>query len=105
MRNDLLELKNLGNTSIHWLRTIGIHSREELQNKGAIEAYLEIKQRGIRVSKVLLYALHGAMTDTHWNDLDEPTKQQLVEQAQEISNKQQRSKQGLDKATDIIKQL
>ena len=89
MQNDLLELKNLGNTSIHWLRTIGIHTLEELQEKGAVEAYNEIKKRGIRVSKVLLYALHGAMTDTHWNELDEPTKQQLVEQAQTLSRQQE----------------
>jgi len=84
MECDLLELKNLGNTSIHWLRTIGIHNHAELKNKGAVEAYTEIKQRGIRVSKVLLYALHGAMTDTHWNELDQQTKQQLVEKADQL---------------------
>ena len=81
MQSDLLELKNLGNTSINWLRAIGVQSREDLVNKGAVEAYSEIKGRGIRVSKVLLYALHGAMTDTHWNDLDSKTKQELLEQA------------------------
>ena len=80
---DLSKLKNLGNTSIHWLRTIGIHNHAELEEKGAVEAYLEIKKRGIRVSKVLLYALHGAMTNTHWNELDQQTKQQLVAQADE----------------------
>lgn len=82
MQSDLLELKNLGNTSIHWLHTIGINSLDDLKQKGAIAAYNEIKQRGIRVSKVLLYALHGAMTDTHWNDLDPETKRQLVEEAE-----------------------
>ena len=81
MANDLLKLKNLGNTSIHWLRTIGIHSPQELEAKGAVAAYNEIKTRGIRVSKVLLYALHGAMTDQHWTELDESTKQQLVDEA------------------------
>ncbi|MEE8057539.1 MAG: TfoX/Sxy family protein [Pseudomonadales bacterium] len=84
MQTDLLELKNLGNTSIHWLGTIGIHNVEDLKDKGAVEAYAEIKQRGIRVSKVLLYALHGAMNDTYWNELDEITKQQLVEQADRL---------------------
>ncbi len=85
MECDLSELKNLGNTSIHWLRTIGIHSHAELRAKGAVEAYTAIKQRGIRVSKVLLYALHGAMTDTQWSELDQQTKQELVEQADELS--------------------
>lgn len=83
MQSDLQELKNLGNTSINWLRTIGIHSQHDLQAKGAIEAYLEIKQRGIRVSKVLLYALHGALNDTLWNELDQKTKEHLVQRAEQ----------------------
>ncbi len=84
MQSDLLELKNLGNTSINWLRSIGVNSQAELEQKGAVRAYHEIKQRGIRVSKVLLYALHGAMIDTHWNELDADTKQQLLEQAEQL---------------------
>lgn len=88
MENNLQGLKNLGNTSILWLHTIGVNSREELEHKGAVQAYTEIKQRGIRVSKVLLYALHGAMINTHWNELDDHTKQQLVAQAQEFDRQQ-----------------
>lgn len=86
MQSELLDLKNLGNTSINWLHTIGVNNREELQNKGPVTAYLEIKGRGIRVSKVLLYALHGALNDTNWNDLDSNIKQQLVEQAEQSLN-------------------
>ena len=85
MQSELLKLKNLGNTSINWLRAIGVQSREDLVNKGAVEAYNEIKGRGIRVSKVLLYALHGAMIDTHWNELDNKTKQELLEKADSIA--------------------
>lgn len=84
MQSDLLQLKNLGNTSINWLHTIGVNNLQDLQKKGAIQAYNEIKQRGIRVSKVLLYALHGAMHNIHWNDLDDNTKQRLVEQADQM---------------------
>ena len=81
MQSDLLELKNLGNTSINWLRTIGIHSYQDLKEAGAVEAYSRIKLRGIRVSKVLLYALHGALTDTHWTELDPNLKAKLVQEA------------------------
>ena len=31
MQSDLLDLKNLGNTSINWLHAIGINSLEDLQ--------------------------------------------------------------------------
>ena len=88
MTSDLRELKNLGNTSINWLHSIGVNSQQELHEKGAVKAYHEIKQRGIRVSKVLLYALHGAMTNTHWNDIGNDTKQQLVQAAEELRSKE-----------------
>ena len=86
MQSDLLELKNLGNTSINWLRVIGINSRQDLESKGPAEAYLEIKSRGIRVSKVLLYALHGALADTHWSQLDNDIKHQLLEEVDKIAD-------------------
>jgi DNA transformation protein len=86
MESDLLDLKNLGNTSVNWLRVIGVSSREDLITKGAAAAYLQIKHRGIRVSKTLLYALHGATIDTHWNDLSPSVKQSLLEQTVELED-------------------
>ena len=82
MQSDLLALKNLGNTSVNWLRTVGIHTREELAQIGPVAAYNRIRERGIKVSKVLLYALQGALLDLHWNELDPSLKQQLVEQSE-----------------------
>lgn len=82
MQSDLLDLKNLGNTSINWLRTIGVNSRQDLEAIGPAQAYLKIKSRGIKVSKVLLYALHAALADLHWNELDDKTKQQLITQVE-----------------------
>jgi DNA transformation protein len=84
MENDLHLLKNIGNTTINWLEAIEIHSQQQLSDKGAVEAYFEIKQLGIRVSKVLLYALHGAIIDTHWNELDPNTKQTLLNQVEDL---------------------
>jgi DNA transformation protein len=82
MQSDLLRLKNLGNTSVNWLHTIGVNSHQDLVNIGPVEAYHLIRQRDIKVSKVFLYALQGALTDTHWNDLDPAVKKQLLEQAE-----------------------
>lgn len=77
--NPLLDLKNVGNTSAHWLNTIGVKNFDELSSMGAAEAYIRIENKGIRVSKVLLYALQGALLDVHWNDLEPSLKQQLIE--------------------------
>ncbi len=35
-----------------------------------MRAYNRIRERGIKVSKVLLYALQGALLDVHWTKLD-----------------------------------
>ena len=82
MKSDLLELKNLGFTTVNWLHMIGINKLEQLAEMGAVEAYILIRQRDIKVSKVALYALHGALTDSHWSELDEATKQQLLQQVE-----------------------
>ncbi len=82
MQTDLMALKNLGNTSVNWLFAIGIHNRDELAHVGAVEAYNRIRQRGIRVSKVLLYSLHCALHDLHWTELDDTEKRRLLDAAE-----------------------
>lgn len=82
MQSDLLTLKNLGNTSVNWLHAIGIHNRAELAQIGPVQAYNRIRERGIKVSKVLLYAMQAALLDIHWSELDAELKQQLVEEAE-----------------------
>ena len=82
MSNPLTELKNIGNTSALWLHAVGIFNHEQLKNIGAVDAYVRIQERGIKTSKVLLYALYGALTDEHWNDISPEIKQQLCERAE-----------------------
>ena len=79
-RSELLELKNLGMASVNILHAI--HNSTDLADVGAVEAFLRIKARGIHTSKVMLYALHGALMDVHWNDLPPQTKTELVEQVE-----------------------
>lgn len=79
--SELLHLKNLGVASVNILRAVGISSIEDLRQLGAVETYTRIKRRGISVSKVMLYALEGALIDTHWKDLDPGLKKRLVAEA------------------------
>ncbi|WP_299982351.1 TfoX/Sxy family protein [uncultured Pseudoteredinibacter sp.] len=83
--SELLELKNLGIATVNILNAIGVHSRHELQCMGPVQAYVRIKQRGIHVSKVMLYALQGALDDKHWNELSQETKDQLVQDADDLA--------------------
>lgn len=80
MNDELQHLKNLGKTSAQWLHAVGIHSLSDLRRLGAVSAYRAVKLRGFRASKVLLYAIEGALLDMHWNDLPGERKQALLQQ-------------------------
>lgn len=79
--SDLIHLKNIGAASVNILHAVGIHSVDDLKEVGPVETYMRIKNRGINVSKVMLYALQGALDNTHWNDLSPQEKAELIEAA------------------------
>ncbi len=81
--SDLLQLKNLGAASVNILHAIGVNSYSDLNDMGPVEAYIRIKARGIHVSKVMLYALQGALVGVHWNDLEPDVKKRLVTEVEE----------------------
>jgi DNA transformation protein len=81
--DDLLTLKNLGIASVNILHAVGINSYDDLVEIGPVETYKRIKERDIQVSKVMLYALQGALLDTHWNELEPDLKSKLLEEAGE----------------------
>lgn len=83
--SELLRLKNLGMATVNILHAIGINTYADLRQLGAVEAYKRIKARDINVSKVMLYALQGALMDVHWNDLPPDLKLRLVEEAEDSS--------------------
>ncbi len=81
--SELLQLKNLGMATVNILHAIGINNYNELREIGSVEAYRRIKARDINVSKVMLYALEGALMDVHWNNMPPDLKQQLVAEAEQ----------------------
>ena len=80
MATDLIELKNLGKTSVQWLNAVGIRTLEQLREVGSVNAYCKVRGRGFKVSKVLLYALEGALIGAHWNELDNEYKKRLLKE-------------------------
>ncbi|MGM3386028.1 TfoX/Sxy family protein [Stutzerimonas stutzeri] len=77
MPDELLTLKNLGKTSAQWLHASGIHTAEDLRRIGSVNAYHAVKSRGFGASRVLLYAIEGALRDVSWKDLPDVLKQEL----------------------------
>lgn len=83
-QSELLKLKNLGLASVNILHSIGIRSYDDLHRIGPVEAFISIRNRGINASRVMLYALQGALMDVHWNDLDPSLKQQLTSEVDRL---------------------
>ncbi len=79
--SDVNTITNLGSATVKMLHEVGINSYDDLKKAGPVEVYLRIQRRNIHVSKVMLYALQGALQDTHWNELDPKLKQQLLDDA------------------------
>jgi DNA transformation protein len=85
MNDELQDLKNLGKTSAQWLHAVGIHTLSDLRRHGSVSAYQAVKARGFRASKVLLYAIEGALLNIHWNQLSPGIKETLNQQLDEES--------------------
>lgn len=85
MDDELQQMKNLGKTSAQWLHAAGIHNAADLRRLGSIHAYRAVQTKGFRISKVLLYALEGALLDQHWCDLPVELKDSLNRQLETLS--------------------
>jgi DNA transformation protein len=85
MTDELLRLKNLGKTSALWLHAVGIHTANDLRRLGAVNAYQSVRARGFKASKVLLYAIEGALHDIHWSELSACQKAELDKQLTKFS--------------------
>ena len=77
MTSEIANLRNLGPASAEMLEHAGILSTRQLQQLGAVHAFLAVKQSGQRPSLNLLWALEGALKDCHWNAISPVDKRRL----------------------------
>lgn len=71
-------LRNLGPKSARALTEVGVTSEADLRALGAVAAYRRVKHADPRGTSLnMLYALHGALTDTPWQALPEAEKADL----------------------------
>ncbi len=70
-------LRNLGPTSAAWLRDAGIATLGDLEDCGAVFAYMQVERRIPRVSLNLLWALAAGLQGRDWRELTDAEKQRL----------------------------
>lgn len=65
----LADLPNLGPKSMAVLNNAGIKTVSQLRQRGAVAAYVAAKHISPKVSLNLLWALEGAISGTHWQEV------------------------------------
>ena len=70
-------MKNIGPQSVKWLAAIGVHTRRDLHEVGAVNAFRMMRKLGYNVTPVMLYALQGALMDLHWNGIPVKLRDEL----------------------------
>jgi TfoX C-terminal domain len=71
------KMRNLGPKSEAMLAKIGVNSSFDLEHLGAVEAFKRLQASEEKVSLLMLYAMHGALTDQAWEMLPPDEKQAL----------------------------
>ncbi len=75
--SEIANLKNLGPATARWLDAIGVRTRRDLEQLGAINAYRILKGHGYHVSLNLVYAIEGMLRGVGWNRLPAKRKAEL----------------------------
>lgn len=83
--DDIISVRNIGPKTGDWLRAVGINTRGDLEDLGAVEAYRRLKTAFPKqVSLNALYGLQAAILDMHWNDLPPDMKADLRAQLEKL---------------------
>ena len=72
--------KNLGPTIRKNLSLIGVNTYAELQKRGPVLIYTQLRDQfpeTIWPVCYYLFSIEGALTDTHWDDIPEKRKDEL----------------------------
>tara|TARA_R110002073_G_scaffold40070_1_gene113670 strand:- start:1927 stop:2190 length:264 start_codon:yes stop_codon:yes gene_type:complete len=76
----IAELRNLGPKMAQWLGAIGIRTRADLSQLGAVDAWFRLKAvRQGHMSLLALYAMQAALMDVDWRELPDELKAALRE--------------------------
>ena len=84
------DLPNLGSKSQQMLAQAGICTVEQLCELGAVRAYLQVKRSGGNISLNLLWALEGALSGRHWQEVAKHDRLSLLLELDEIENENRR---------------
>jgi DNA transformation protein and related proteins len=86
---NIADLPNLGPKSQQMLAQAGIHTIEQLRELGAVRAYLQVKRAGNGVSLNLLWAMEGALSGRHWQEVAKNDRLRLLLELEDVEKEHQ----------------
>ncbi len=75
---NIADLPNLGPRSQRMLERTGIRTVAQLRALGAVRAYVQVKLANKDASLNLLWAMEGALTGQHWQDVAKRERLRLL---------------------------
>lgn len=85
----IADLPNFGPKSQIMLEQAGIHTIEQLRELGAVRAYVQVKRTG-KVSLNLLWAMEGALSGQHWQEVAKHERLRLLLALEDVENEYKR---------------
>lgn len=79
----IADLSNLGPKSRQMLELAGIHTIEQLRELGAVQVYVMVKRVWHGASLNLLWALEGALSGQHWQEVAKHERLRLLMQLED----------------------
>ncbi len=83
---NISDLPNFGPNSQQMLVQAGVYTLEQLRELGAVRAYIQVKQSGVNASLNLLWAIEGAQSNRHWQDVAKNDRLSLLLQLEDAVN-------------------
>lgn len=82
----IADLPNLGVKSQQAIAQAGIHTLAQLRELGSVRAYAQIKRYWKGASLNLLWALEGALTSQHWQEVAKHDRLRLLLELEDVEN-------------------
>jgi hypothetical protein len=74
------ELWNLSDLTAGWLRDAGVRTYGELAKRDLVDLWIELRFGHEQVTRLMYYALWGAVNDCHWNQMPDEEKARFDEE-------------------------
>ena len=74
------ELYNFGPKTKGWLAELNIYTLEQLRQWEYIDVYKALHIKGYPANRLFLYAMWGALHNTHWRDVPQNVKDDFAKQ-------------------------